>query len=95
MVGNNLNTMKKNILIRPFIYKAESIGVESLKMILLLAVQIFMLFFTKSFSALLIIFSSTFASAVSLFENFPYLTLSLSENFPYLALSIFGTFWQF
>ena len=50
MVGNNLNTMKKNILIRPFIYKAESIGVESLKMILLLAVQIFMLFFTKSFS---------------------------------------------
>ena len=65
MVGNNLNTMKKNILIRPFIYKAESIGVESLKMILLLAVQIFMLFFTKSFSALLIIFSSTLASVLA------------------------------
>ena len=62
MADNNLFTLKKNTLIRPFIYKTESIGVETLKMILLLFVQIFMLFFTKSFSALLVVFFSVLGS---------------------------------
>ena len=65
MADNNLFTIKKNTLIRPFIYKTESIGVETLKMILLLAVQIFMLFFTKSFSALLVILFSVLGAVLA------------------------------
>lgn len=64
MVSQKLN-LEKNILINPFIYKSESIGFESIKIVVLLMIQVFMLFFTKSYSALLVILFSCLGSVIA------------------------------
>lgn len=61
----NYNLLHNKILIKPFIYKKESLGLESIKIICLLAIQILMLILTKSYNSLFLIISSVFASVIS------------------------------
>ena len=44
------NSLKQRILIKPFIYKRESLSVQSLKIIFLLMIQVLMLLFTKTYN---------------------------------------------
>ncbi len=51
--------------VRPFVYLKESIGAEAVKTLLLLAAQIALLAFSRSFSALSVIAAATLASALA------------------------------
>lgn len=57
----------KKTLIRPYTYISDSIGADSLKMCILLALQIVMLFVTKSYHAIFVILSSLSASILAEF----------------------------
>ena len=62
---NQNNSLNKRILIKPFIYKRESLGFESIKILILLLVQVFMLFVTKTYNSVILILVSVLASSLS------------------------------
>ena len=59
------NSLKQRILIKPFIYKRESLSVQSLKIIFLLMIQVLMLLFTKTYNSFILVLVSVAASLLS------------------------------
>ena len=59
------NSLKQRILIKPFIYKRESLSVQSLKIICLLMIQVLMLLFTKTYNSFVLVLVSVAASVLS------------------------------
>ena len=59
------NSLKQRILIKPFIYKRESLSVQSLKIIFLLMIQVLMLLFTKTYNSFSLVLVSVAASLLS------------------------------
>ena len=61
---------KRRILIRPYTYLTDSIGKDSLKMSILLSLQILMLLITRSYQAVFVILASVSASIIANFINY-------------------------
>lgn len=55
----------KRVSLKPYIYEKPSISAVSLRILVLLLLQIFMLFFTKSFNAIIIIVCTTIGSLLA------------------------------
>ena len=69
------NSLKQRILIKPFIYKRESLSVQSLKIIFLLMIQVLMLLFTKTYNSFILVIVSVASCSRLRSDEFPYLRL--------------------
>ncbi len=67
MKNNDIEYKLKNtpVLMKPYYFSRPSVSAISIKMLILLAIQIFLLFVTKSYSALLVIFSATLGGTLA------------------------------
>lgn len=57
--------LRRRILIKPFIYKRESLGTQGIKLTVLLSVQVLMLILTKSYDSVVVIACAALASFLS------------------------------
>ena len=62
---NNKDTLKKLVSLKPYIYERPSISAVSLKILILLTLQIVMLFLSKSFDAIIVIAASTIGALLA------------------------------
>ena len=61
-----MNLFNKNrTLVRPFTYLKESVGMEAVRMLILLCIQIALLFISSSFSAIILIACTAAASVLA------------------------------
>ena len=84
------NSLKQRILIKPFIYKRESLSVQSLKIIFLLMIQVLMLLFTKTYNSFILVLVSVAASLLS--ELFVSKCFLITEKFGLTLFVILITF---
>lgn len=80
---------KTPVLLKPYFYMRPSISAISIRILILMAVQIFFLFVTKSYSALGVIFASTLGALCTSLFNFYF---KKEEWFVGLSLLIQGIF---
>ena len=71
MKTNDINqSLNKTISLKPYVYKKPSISAVSIRMLILLSMQILMLFFTKTYSSLIIIGISILAGFLASYIHY-------------------------
>ncbi|MCR5437696.1 MAG: RnfABCDGE type electron transport complex subunit D [Treponema sp.] len=74
MKNNDIEYKIKNtpVLMKPYFFSIPSISAVSIKILILLGIQILLLIFTKSYSALFVILSSTLGATIAALINYAF-----------------------
>lgn len=88
MKNKDINTIQqKKVSLKPYIYKKPSISAVTIRIMILLSLQVIMLVITKSYSALWVVLASALGTSIA---NFIHYLFTKKQSFSYLTAIIQG-----